>query len=192
MKRTFALLLTLLLAFLISFCACGQKSDGFIYTDLTFPSFKADNPVRYLDENNFGKYNGWQDFSTAGEIRTISQPMGSTYTHQMYSYYIRNDLAALYSDVKLPAKLEKLPKWLAAVNEQGHRILWYSMGLELPERIQLNRTSTVSGVPESGVHPDDESGVHPDDGGSGMSMDRLFPEGRRRLQQLCGTCERRL
>lgn len=114
------------------------------YNGMLFPDYKAENPVRYLEETSMGKANGWQDFGTKGEIRTITVPMGSTYVYQMYSYYIRNDLSHIYADEELPDKLEDLPRWLTDTMTVGRRSFWYSMGGRLPKSISLEATSNIT------------------------------------------------
>ncbi len=114
------------------------------YNGMLFPDYKAENPVRYLDESDMGKSNGWQDFGLNGEIRTITVPIGSTYVYQMYSYYIRNDFTHIYSDEDLPDKLEKLPKWLTDTATVGRRSFWYSMGGRIPENVTLELTAAIT------------------------------------------------
>jgi len=114
------------------------------YNGMLFPDYKTENPVRYLDETPMGKSNGWQDFGTNGEIRTITVPMGSTYVYQMYSYYIRNDLSHIYLKKELPAKLEDLPQWLTDTVTVGRRSFWYSMGRRIPDSITLGATASIT------------------------------------------------
>jgi len=114
------------------------------YNGMEFPDYIADNPVRYLEESLMGKANGWQDLGLAGEIRTITTPVGSTYIYQMYSYYIRNDLRHIYWNETLPDKLSDLPAWLSDTNTAGRRSFWYSMGNRIPENISLETTATIS------------------------------------------------
>lgn len=113
------------------------------YNGMVFPDYKAENPVRYPDESDMGKCNGWQDFGISGEIRTITVPIGSTYVYQMYSYYIRNDLQHLYREGKLPESLSALPDWLADMAAKGRKSFWYSMGQRLPEQVTLTATSEI-------------------------------------------------
>ena len=114
------------------------------YNGMEFPDYIADNPVRYLEESLMGKANGWQDLGLAGEIRTITTPVGSTSIYQMYSYYIRNDLRHIYWNETLPDKLSDLPAWLSDTNTAGRRSFWYSMGNRIPENISLEATATIS------------------------------------------------
>jgi len=67
-----------------------------------------------------------------------------TYTYQMYSYFLRNNLQDLYTGVVLPNNLEDLPDWIAQITEDGHRILWKSMGLTLPNVITLLQTESIT------------------------------------------------
>lgn len=118
--------------------------DSYPYQPLTFPNYSMQNPIRYLNEDERGfQYNGWQDFGYSGEILTHPWPW-TTYTYQMYSYYIRNDLQLLYSSISLPEKLEDLPQWITQTNQEGRRIIWYSMGSRLPEVITLLRTEIIT------------------------------------------------
>ncbi len=114
------------------------------YNGTLFPDYKNENPVRYLEETDMGKANGWQDFGTKGEIRTITVPVGSTYVYQMYSYYIRNDLSHIYAKEELPNKLDKLPEWLSDTVSVGRRSFWYSMGGRIPKGITLESTSIIA------------------------------------------------
>lgn len=114
------------------------------YNGTIFPDYKAENPVRYLEESDMGKCNGWQDFGLTGEIRTITVPVGSTYVYQMYSYYIRNDLSTIYSAESLPDAIEDLPEWLSDTVTVGRRSFWYSMGGRLPQTVTLKSTAVVS------------------------------------------------
>lgn len=121
--------------------AANDKSD---YSALSLPDYTAENPVRYLNEDSTGKYNGWQNFGTVGEIQTIARPVMSTYTYQMYSYYIRNDLSQLYGRTTFPAHLSDMPAWLTKIGVSGQRKLWYSMGHRLPDGISLLSTETLT------------------------------------------------
>ena len=113
------------------------------YNGMVFPDYNKENPVRYLEEGDMGKYNGWQDFGANGEIQTITVPYASTYIYQMYSYYIRNDFRHIYAEEVLPDKLEDLPAWLADVTAKGRKSFWYSMGLRLPETVTMVTTSEI-------------------------------------------------
>ena len=139
----FFTLVSILCVFLL--CACKEKTtvDTADY-NISFPNYSEQNPVRYLQENEFGKYDGWQDFGKNGEIRTVAQPMGSTYTYQMYSWYIRNDLQQLYEGYELPKDIEDMPKWVADITKNGRRILWKSMSDTLPKEIELVKTETIA------------------------------------------------
>lgn len=121
-----------------------QGTDDFAYGSLSFPNFSAINPIRFLgvDQNGF-EYDGWQDFGIDGEIQTHPWPW-MTYTYQMYSYFIRTNLQVLFSGVVLPENLEDLPQWFAQTHEDGHRILWYSMGSDLPDAITLVAIETLT------------------------------------------------
>jgi hypothetical protein len=117
--------------------------DSFPYSTLIFPNYLILNPIRYLNEDDRGmKYNGWQDFGYTGEFLTHPWPW-TTYTYQMYSYYIRNDLHLLYQNIPLPEKLEDLPQWITHEKQDGRRIIWYSMGNRLPEVITLLHTEII-------------------------------------------------
>jgi len=113
------------------------------YNGMLFPDYKTENPVRYLEESDMGKCNGWQDFGTEGEIRTITVPIGSTYIYQMYSYYIRNDLSHIYAKETLPSRLTELPEWLSDTAAAGRRSFWYSMGIRIPEAVTLTTMQTI-------------------------------------------------
>ena len=114
------------------------------YNGMILPDYKAENPVRYLEESDMGKCNGWQDFGLNGEIRTITVPVGSTYVYQMYSYYIRNDLTHLYSNWPLPSSIEELPEWLADAEAKGRKSFWYSMGYRLPANITVENVTEIT------------------------------------------------
>jgi len=114
------------------------------YRGMVFPNYSKENPVRYLEEGAMGKSNGWQDFGTTGEIRTITVPVGSIFVYQMYSYYIRNDLRHIYSAEELPNKLEDLPAWLADTEAEGRKAFWYSMGRRLPEHIAVEGRTAIA------------------------------------------------
>ncbi|MDD4096643.1 MAG: hypothetical protein PHP22_10435 [Oscillospiraceae bacterium] len=121
-----------------------QETDDFDYNSLVFPNYSAENPVRYLQEDERGyEYDGWQNFGLTGEIQTHPWPM-MTYTYQMYSYFLRNDLQALYGDVALPENLADLPAWVSQIRQDGHRILWFSMGLDLSSAITLLDTEILT------------------------------------------------
>jgi hypothetical protein len=123
-----------------------EEFDAFNYNSLSFPNYSLENPTRYLDEDEQGyPINGWQDFGETGEIMTHPWPM-FTYTYQMYSYYIRNDLKLLYTEIELPETLGELPEWITKTTQNGHRIIWYSMGFVLPDEITLNRSETLTSV----------------------------------------------
>lgn len=148
MKKVLAFIVLLMLTAVLSGCESRTNTttetvDTFSYESLTLPDYTTMNPVRYLDEGELGPYNGWQDFGTNGEILTIAVPIMSTYSYQMYAYYIRNDLQALYGDVILPDNVSDLAEWITDVNQNGHRILWYSMGGRLPDSIELVNTMTI-------------------------------------------------
>jgi len=140
----FLALVSILCVFLL--CACKEKTtvDTADYNNMAFPNYTEQNPVRYLQENEFGKYDGWQDFGKNGEIRTVAQPMGSTYTYQMYSWYIRNDLQQLYEGYELPEDIEGIPKWISDTTQNGRRILWKSMSYTLPKEIKLVETDSIA------------------------------------------------
>ncbi|MBE5947797.1 MAG: hypothetical protein E7261_02085 [Lachnospiraceae bacterium] len=140
----FLALVSILCVFLL--CACNEKTtvDTADYNNMAFPNYTEENPVCYLQENEFGKYDGWQDFGKNGEIRTVGQPMASTYTYQMYSWYIRNDLQSLYEGYELPEDIADMPKWVSDTTQNGRRILWKSMGDKLPNEIELVATATIA------------------------------------------------
>jgi len=117
-------------------------SDDFNYNALSFPSFSAINPVRYLEQDPMGNdTNGWQDFGLSGEIKTHPWAR-TTYTYQMYSYFLRNNLQELFAGVTLPQEVDDLPEWFADLQGDGHRILWFSMGT-LPTAITLTATESI-------------------------------------------------
>ena len=113
------------------------------YNGMVFPDYNKENPVRYLEEGDMGKYNGWQNFGANGEIRTVTVPYASTYIYQMYSYYIRNDLRHIYAEECLPDELADLPAWLTEVSAEGRKSFWYSMSGRLPENVTLIHTSEI-------------------------------------------------
>ena len=113
------------------------------YNGMIFPDYNKENPVRYLEEGDMGKYNGWQDFGAKGEIRTVTVPYASTYVYQMYSYYIRNDLSHIYAEENLPDELENLPAWLTEISAEGRKSFWYSMSGRLPEAVTLIQASKL-------------------------------------------------
>ena len=143
-RALFFTLVSILCVFLL--CACKEKTavDTVDYNTISFPNYTEENLVRYLQENEFGKYDGWQDFGKNGEIRTVAQPMGSTYTYQMYSWYIRNDLQSLYEGYELPEDIADMPKWVSDTTQNGRRILWKSMSDTLPKEIELVATATIA------------------------------------------------
>lgn len=114
------------------------------YNGMRLPDYRAENPVRYLEESTMGGGNGWQDFGVGGEVRTVTVPLGSSYLYQMYSYYIRNDLRHLYADTPLPASLDELPLWLCDTQAKGRRSFWYSMGNRLPSAIALRGVTQIT------------------------------------------------
>lgn len=140
----FFTLVSILCVFLL--CACKEKTtvDTADYNTISFPNYTEENPVRYLQENEFGKYDGWQDFGKNGEIRTVAQPMASTYTYQMYSWYIRNDLQSLYDGYELPKDIADMPNWISDTTQNGRRILWKSMSSTLPKEIKIVDTDTIA------------------------------------------------
>jgi hypothetical protein len=147
MKKIGIIILGCALACILSACkttiSTTLGTDDYTYSALTFPNFGALNPVRYEAEDSMGnEYDGWQDFGPDGEIQTHPWTR-MTYTYQMYSYYLRNDLMDLYQDVALPLTLAELPEWLASTTDDGHRILWFSMG-RLPTTITILATQTLT------------------------------------------------
>ena len=115
----------------------SPTSDGFDYSTLTLPDYRAINPVRYMGVDNRGmQTDGWQDFGLSGELRTPPQPIGSTYLYQTYSYFIRNDLTHLYPNDTIPSTPKELAEWLTDIGETGRRALWYSIGA-LPNTVEL-------------------------------------------------------
>jgi hypothetical protein len=139
----------LICALTLVITACSQTTttvevDYYAYATLQFPNFGALNPVRYRQVDAMGfEFDGWQDFGPDGEIQTHPWSW-MTYTYQMYSYYLRNDLIAVYHNVLLPSALDELPEWIAQTTEDGHRILWYSMGLRLPKIITILATQALT------------------------------------------------
>ncbi len=88
------------------------------------PDFAGENPTRYYAEDErFGPYDGWRYFGVKGEIQTVSVPEQSTYTSQMYSSYVRNDIGRIYTDT-LPTS----PAMLAAYMLENGTAFWQSMG----------------------------------------------------------------
>ena len=140
----FLAMTAIVLTFLLCACKKEKTVDTADYNNMAFPNYTEENPVRYLQENEFGKFDGWQDFGKNGEIRTVAQPMGSTYTYQMYSWYIRNDLQSLYDGYELPEDIEDMPKWISDTTQNGRRILWKSMSDKLPKEIELVKTETIA------------------------------------------------
>lgn len=93
-------------------------------SEQTPPDFAGENPVRYYAEDErFGPYDGWRYFGVKGEIQTVSVPAQSTYTYQMYSSYVRNDIGRIYTDA-LPTS----PAMLAAYMLENGTAFWQSMG----------------------------------------------------------------
>lgn len=154
MKKRAMLVLSIALTLLLSACANTTQTtvgtDDYDYSLLSFPNYLAENPVRYLQTDPFGmQFDGWQDFGPEGEIQTHPWTM-MTYTYQMYSYFIRNDLQSLYADITLPSSLAEMPTWIAQPTEDGHRILWYSMTARtLPSSIVLLDVETVASRDET-------------------------------------------
>jgi|GEM_PF-3212710 len=159
MKRMMAFVLLIFVGFTLVSCqkstttetmiSTQPETDDFDYSPLTFPNYTQINPVRYLDQNEIGSYNGWQDFGLTGEIKTHPWHQ-ATYTYQMYSYFIRTNLQNLYGEVLLPQSLEELPEWVTQSNADGHRILWFSMtGRTLPNQIELLQTEVLTNNSET-------------------------------------------
>lgn len=149
MKKLAVLAITLLT--ILTLVSCQKQeivTDNYPYTELSFPDYSSLNPVRYTDEDMMGPYNGWQNFGENGEIRTIPYPMMSTYTYQMYAYYIRNDLQSLYGDILLPDTIIDLSVFVSNFSDYGSRILWYSMGRSLPENVEILSSETLTNVSE--------------------------------------------
>lgn len=150
MKKLPVILLMLFTIFTLISCQKQEVvADSYPYTDLSFPDYTSLNPVRYTDEDAMGQYNGWQNFGEQGEIRTIPYPLMSTYTYQMYAYYIRTDLQSLYGDITLPDNISDLSTFVSNVSENGSRILWYSMGRNLPESVEIISSVTISNTNEN-------------------------------------------
>jgi hypothetical protein len=156
MKRLGTLMMSAMLTLLLFACiqttTLTTGTDDFDYSVLSFPSYMAENPVRYLQTNDFGMpFDGWQNFGPEGEIQTHPWPW-TTYAYQMYSYFIRNDLQSLYSGLSLPERLDEMPEWIAQTNEDGHRILWFSMTARtLPSSITLLDVQTLLAEDPSAV-----------------------------------------
>jgi len=147
-KRAMLLLsmaLTLLLGACVNTTQTTTGTDDYDYSVLSFPQYLAENPVRYFHIDDHGmQSDGWQNFGPEGEIQTHPWPW-TTYIYQMYSYFIRNDLQALYAGATLPSTLAEMPVWIAQTSEDGHRILWYSMtSRTLPSSIVLLDVETVA------------------------------------------------
>ncbi len=127
---------------------CGPEvlmSDDFNYSTLSLPDYKAENPVRYQKQDEtFGGYDGRQDFGRSGEICTVPTPQRSTYTYQMYSWFIRNDITHLYPNTTLPSDPIAMAEWLAEYWEDGRNALWYSMMDEKPHRVELTGTEALT------------------------------------------------
>lgn len=127
-----------------------NQMDNFDYSSLPLPDYRTQNPVRYLGVDERGlQTNGWQDFGSTGELRTVPQPMGSTYIYQTYSYFIRNDLTHLYPVDPLPSTPGALAEWLTDFRAVGRQALWYSMGEWVSDGIELSayeELPTESGV----------------------------------------------
>ncbi len=117
--------------------------DDADYTQMEFPNYSLENPIRYAAEEMGRPYDGWQDFGLSGEIRTVPQPMGMTYIYQMYSWFIRNDLRLLYPDDQLPESAEAIPEWIADTTADRRRTLFLSMG-DLPAAIMLLSSEEMS------------------------------------------------
>jgi hypothetical protein len=153
MDKRMMLLFATALSLLLFGCAgttATTGTDDYDYTVLSFPNYLAENPVRYLQTDPFGmQFDGWQDFGPVGEIQTHPWTM-MTYTYQMYSYFIRNDLQSLYADITLPSSLAEMPTWIAQPTEDGRRILWYSMAARaLPSSITLKAVETLASSDEA-------------------------------------------
>ena len=151
MKKALTFLLACLFGLALASCAEGSTTvDTYDYQQLSFPDFMAVNPVRYTGVDDLGQeYLGWQDFGTTGEIMTHPWSW-TTYTYQMYSYFIRNDLQQFYVDVPLPDELGDLPGWIAEASAYGRRVLWFSMmARTLPDSITLLETETLTS--ENGI-----------------------------------------
>ena len=105
--------------------------------------FVRENPVRYyaVDER-FGPYDGWRYFGAKGEIQTVSVPERSTYTSQMYSSFVRNDIGRIYTEA-LPTDAATL----AAYMLENGKSFWQSMNAS-PFSLTLKETKmmTVSGI----------------------------------------------
>ena len=145
MKKAFTFLLAGLFAIALTSCTGETTVDTYDYQQLAFPDFSAVNPVRYAGVDDLGQeYLGWQDFGTTGEIMTHPWPW-MTYTYQMYSYFLRNDLQQFYVDVPLPDEIGDLPEWMADTTKNGRRVLWFSMmARTLPDSITLLDTETLT------------------------------------------------
>lgn len=152
MKKCF--IFAFAVALTLVFGACSNTTtttgtDEFDYASLAFPNYMEVNPVRFLQTNEMGlEFDGWQDFGLTGEIQTHPWPW-QTYTYQMYSYFIRNDLQDLYGDVDLPEDLSLMPEWIAQGREDGHRILWFSMIRSLPDSITVQSTMSLTSDDEA-------------------------------------------
>ncbi|MBR7184195.1 MAG: peptidoglycan DD-metalloendopeptidase family protein [Clostridia bacterium] len=106
--------------------------------------FAAENPVRYYAEDErFGPYDGWRYFGTKGEIQTVSVPARSTYTSQMYSSYVRNDIGRILGGGRLPDSPDEVAQMMVTLGTP----FWQSMG-RTPTAVTLKETQkmTVSGL----------------------------------------------
>jgi len=112
-----------------------------------FPEITAqpsgENPIRYCEQTDFGPANGWQNFGKNGEIRTITQPIGSTVVYDLYSYFIRNGIDSLYEEA-LPTDANALASFLTEKNENGKHPLWESLGTS-PDSVSLTASSPLYG-----------------------------------------------
>lgn len=150
MKKLAVITLTILSTLALVSCQKPELvTDTYSYTELSFPDYSSLNPVRYTEDDVMGPYNGWQNFGENGEIQTIPYPMMSTYTYQMYAYYLRTDLQSLYGDILLPSTISDLSTFVANISEYGSRILWYSMGRSLPENVKILSSETLMNTCEN-------------------------------------------
>ena len=121
-----------------------SKADSRLPRPITFAlpqviDFTAENPVRYYAEDEkFGPYDGWRYFGLAGEIQTVSVPARSTYTSQMYSSYVRNDIGRIFGG-SLPDSPDEVAQMMVTLGTP----FWQSMG-RTPITVTLKETKKIT------------------------------------------------
>ena len=119
-------------------------ADSLLPRPITFAlpqviDFAAENPVRYYAEDaQFGPYDGWRYFGTKGEIQTVSVPARSTYTSQMYSSYVRNDIGRIFGG-SLPDSPDEVAQMMVTLGTP----FWQSMG-RTPITVTLKETQKIT------------------------------------------------